>query len=248
MKFVIRQKTIAVLTCLACLIATFTQPVANASGIPVLDGANLSQTTISALQNIASVLKQIEQYQTQLKQYENQLRNTVAPAAYIWDEVNKTIADMNTAINKLKAYRQRIGDIQSYLKKYQSSEFYKSSPCYSLKGCTAAERAQLAKNREEISKIQKLANDGLIQAIDQQTSAIEKDAKTLQRLQNSASRARGQMESLQYANQFNSALAHQVIQLRQLLATRMEAEAVMRQEQIDLKARQEAASKVFWGK
>ena len=55
-----------------CLSAPLMPMQANASGILVFDGANVSQTAISAIQNIAAVLKQIEQYQTQLKQYENQ--------------------------------------------------------------------------------------------------------------------------------------------------------------------------------
>ena len=44
------------------------------------------QTTISAVNNVQAVAKQIQQYQTQLQQYENMLKNTVAPAAYIWDQ------------------------------------------------------------------------------------------------------------------------------------------------------------------
>lgn len=219
-----------------------------AGGIPVIDVSNLSQTTISALQNIAAVLKQIEQYQTQLKQYENQLRNTAAPAAYIWNEANKTIKDMNRALAQLKEYRNQLGNIQSILKKYQSVDYYKSSPCFSPKGCTATERIKLEKNRDEISKLQKLANDGLIQAIDYQSSTIQQDANTLQRLQQSAQSAKGQMESLQYANQFNSALANQVLQLRNLMAVQMQAEAIARQAEIDKKSREAAASKIFWNK
>lgn len=238
---------ITLMTSLSLSVPIFPES-SSAGGIPVIDTSVLSQTTISALQNVAAVLKQIEQYQLQLKQYENQLRNTVAPAAYIWDQVNKTIQDMNKAIYLLKQYRSKLGDIQSYLKKYQSVDYYKSSPCFSIKGCTNAERAKLQKNQEELSKLQKLTNDGLLQSIDTQTSAIEKDALTLEKLQRSAHTAKGQMESMQYANQFNSALAHQVIQLRQLLAVRTQAEAVMRQGEIDKKARQEAASNLFWGK
>ncbi|EAA5431895.1 conjugal transfer protein TrbJ, partial [Salmonella enterica subsp. enterica serovar Falkensee] len=51
------------------------------AGIPVIDGTNVVQTTISAVNNVQSVAKQIQQYQTQLQQYENMLKNTVAPAA-----------------------------------------------------------------------------------------------------------------------------------------------------------------------
>jgi P-type conjugative transfer protein TrbJ len=52
------------------------------AGIPVVDGLNVSPSTISAIQNVAAVTKQIEQYKTQLEQYENMLQNTAAPAPY----------------------------------------------------------------------------------------------------------------------------------------------------------------------
>lgn len=40
------------------------------AGIPVIDGTNVVQTTISAVNNVQAVAKQIQQYQTQLQQYE----------------------------------------------------------------------------------------------------------------------------------------------------------------------------------
>ena len=43
------------------------------AGIPVIDGTNVVQTTISAIQNVAAVEKQIQQYGTQLQQYQNML-------------------------------------------------------------------------------------------------------------------------------------------------------------------------------
>ena len=52
-----------------CLIlATINPSLLIGSGIPVFDGANMVQTTISALQNVAAVAKQVQQYQTQLQQ------------------------------------------------------------------------------------------------------------------------------------------------------------------------------------
>lgn len=53
------------------------------AGIPVIDGTNVVQTTISAVNNVQAVAKQIQQYQTQLQQYENMLKNTVAPLRHI---------------------------------------------------------------------------------------------------------------------------------------------------------------------
>ncbi|WP_455737772.1 hypothetical protein [Aquipseudomonas alcaligenes] len=80
-------KFLILLPLLGCL----TTPSTHA-GIPVIDGGNLTQNMLTALESIAQTLKQaeqyakqVEQYQTQLEQYENQLQNTAAPAAYIWD-------------------------------------------------------------------------------------------------------------------------------------------------------------------
>lgn len=61
------------------------------AGIPVIDGANLTQTVMSAIENVAQTLKQIQQYQTQLQQYQNMLQNTTAPATNIWDQATATM-------------------------------------------------------------------------------------------------------------------------------------------------------------
>lgn len=76
------------------------------AGIPVTDGGNIAQSSVSAIQNVAQTLKQIEEYRIQLKQYETQLRNSLAPAAYVWDQANKTMANMKAAVARLRAYKQ----------------------------------------------------------------------------------------------------------------------------------------------
>src|SRR5471032_2641224 len=71
--------------------ASITGAVAPAyAGIPVIDGSNLSQNIITAVENVAHTLKQIQQYQTQLQQYQNMLQNTTAPAQQIWDMATRS--------------------------------------------------------------------------------------------------------------------------------------------------------------
>jgi P-type conjugative transfer protein TrbJ len=53
------------------------------AGIPVIDGTNVVQTTISAVNNVQAVTKQIQQYQTQLQQYENMLKNRRTCGLYL---------------------------------------------------------------------------------------------------------------------------------------------------------------------
>ena len=225
------------LSAVAIIIATLGLSAlpAQAGGIPTFDGANVTQSTISALQDVQSVLKQIEQYRLQLKQYESQLRNTAAPAAYIWDRTRQTIDGLNQAMAELRAKRQQLGNIRELLDRYQSSEYYKGSPCYRLRGCTAAERARLERNRDQISTLQKLTNESITQ-----------DLVTLERLQRASQSAKGQMEAIQYGNQLRSAQIHQSMQLRQMILMNMQAEAVERQARIDQQAREAAASKQFW--
>lgn len=75
----------------AAISLSFISPIPVVAGIPVVDGTNLTQNIMSAMESVTQTAKQIQQYQTQLQQYENQLQNTMAPAAYIWDQAQSTI-------------------------------------------------------------------------------------------------------------------------------------------------------------
>ncbi|WP_276145891.1 type IV secretion system protein, partial [Pseudomonas aeruginosa] len=94
------------------------------AGIPVIDGANLGQNLMTAIESVAQTLKQIEEYRTQLQQYENQLQNTLAPAAYIWDQAQSTINGLMNAVNTLDYYRNQLGSLDSYLGKFQDVAYY----------------------------------------------------------------------------------------------------------------------------
>lgn len=89
----------------ALIVALSVGPLTVRAGIPVIDASNLSQTVMTAIENVAQTLKQIEQYQTQLQQFENQLQNTVAPAAYIWDRAQATINGLMGAVDTLNYYK-----------------------------------------------------------------------------------------------------------------------------------------------
>ena len=91
------------------------------AGIPVIDGGNLVQNVMTAIESVAQTLKQIEQYQTQLQQYENMLQNTMAPAAYIWDQAQSPISrqrDRQSNINPTHAaslHRSRLGETTGHV-------------------------------------------------------------------------------------------------------------------------------------
>lgn len=111
LKFRVVSSQRRILAAKKALIVTFVASVMALpvkAGIPVIDGTNVVQTTISAVNNVQAVTKQIQQYQTQLQQYENMLQNTVAPAAYIWDQANSTINKLLQVQDTLNYYKNQV--------------------------------------------------------------------------------------------------------------------------------------------
>ena len=212
------------------------------AGIPVIDGTNLSQNIMTAIESVAQTLKQIEQYRTQLQQYENMLQNTAAPAAYIWDQAQSTINGLMNAVNTLDYYKNQLGSLDSYLGKFQDVNYYKSSPCFSNAGCSAAEWAAMKNVQQLASESQKKANDALFRGLEKQQSNLQNDASTLQRLQSAAQGATGQMQAIGYANQLASQQANQLLQIRGLLIAQQNAMATRMQAEADRESQQQAAS------
>jgi len=216
------------------------------AGIPVIDGGNLVQNVMTAIESVAQTLKQIEQYQTQLQQYENMLQNTMAPAAYIWDQAQSTINGLMNAVNTLDYYRNQLGSLDAYLGKFQDVSYYRSSPCFSAAGCSDAERAAMEENRRLASEGQKRANDALFKGLEQQQRNLAADARTLEQLQGRAQSAQGQMQAIGYANQLASQQANQLLQIRGLLIAQQQAVGAQLQAQADREAREAASSEQFW--
>jgi P-type conjugative transfer protein TrbJ len=215
------------------------------AGIPVIDGTNLSQNIMTAIESVAQTLKQIEQYSTQLQQYENQLQNTMAPAAYIWDQAQSTINGLMRATDTLNYYKTQLGSIDNYIGKFQDVAYYRGSPCFSNAGCSPAERAAMLQNRTLAAESQKKANDALFKGLDQQQTNLQSDATRLRSLQSAAQGANGQMQAIGYANQLASQQANQLLQIRALLIAQQNAVATQMQAQADKDAQTQAADEQF---
>lgn len=214
----------------------------SASGVPVIDASNLIQNILTAIEAVAQTLNQIEQHKTQLRQYENMLQNTLAPAAYIWDQAATTMNELRAAIDTLNHYKTLLGSIDAYLAKFQDVDYYRNSPCFKTGGCSEAEWSALKNQQALGSQAQKKANDALFKGLDKQQDAMVSDARALQRLQAGAQSASGQMEALGYANQLLSHQANQLLQLRAMFMAQQNLVATRQQVITDREAREAAAS------
>ncbi|MFJ4157229.1 P-type conjugative transfer protein TrbJ [Pseudomonas sp. NPDC089752] len=220
------------------------------AGIPVIDGASLSQGTISAVENVAQTLKQVEeyatqinQYKTQLDQYENMIKNTVAPAAYIWDEANSTINKLMNAQDMLNYYTTQAGSMDSYLSKFQDVNYYKGSSCFQLSGCSSDDKATIEAQEDQYSAAQKEANIAMYKGIEQQQQNLKSDARRLEQLQSAAASADGQVKAIQYASQIASQQANQLLQIRGLMLAQQNALAAKSAADQDAQARETAAER-----
>lgn len=213
-----------------------------AGGVPVFDVANMKQNTISAIEGVNQTMKMIEQYQLQLLQYENMLRNTMAPAAYVWNRAQLTTMRLMGMMNTVNYYRYQAGSLDGYLYRYQNPSYYMGSPCFGPNGCTPSERAILENNRRLNADGEKLANDAMIRSLDQQQLDLKADAERLEALQKNAQDAPGQMAAIQAANQLASNQAGQLMQIRALLIAQQNAEATRQARMADIEAQQAAAA------
>lgn len=226
---------------IALVVALFADSPAWA-GITVIDISNLRQNIMAVMEAASQTAKQIQQYQTQLQQYETMLQNTMAPAAYIWDQAQRTIDDLNQATDTLAYYRNQLGSLDAYLGKFQDVAYYRSSPCFSSVGCSDAERAALAENRRLASEAQKKAIDAVFKGLRQQQANLAADARQLSRLQSGAQSAAGQLAAIGYANQLASHQANQLLQIRALLTAQQNAVITRMQAEADREAQEQAAA------
>ncbi|WP_249172218.1 P-type conjugative transfer protein TrbJ [Burkholderia vietnamiensis] len=240
MRKILAAKTAAI----ALAIGAFVSQPAQA-GIPVIDGTNVVQTTISAIQNVAAVQKQIEQYQTQLQQYQNMLQNTLAPAAWVWDQAQQTMNKLLQAQDTLSFYKNQAGSLDSYLSRYGDVNYYKTSPCFSDGGCSGSALQALQTAQANGSTAQKSANDAVLKAVDLQQQTLTSDAANLRSLQSQATSAQGQMEALSAANQLASAQTNQLLQIRGMLAAQAAAQATRAANVADREALQAAGDQQF---
>jgi type IV secretion system protein TrbJ len=230
---------------LLIVVLTFFLSTPARAGIPVIDGTNLLQNIVSAIEAVLQTAKQIEQYETQLQQYEDQIKNTLSLETYIWDQAQSTISGLIDTVDTLSNFKTQMGSIDAYLEKFQDVDYYRNSPCFTAQGCSDSEMEALNKVRALGSESQKKANDALMKGIDSQQETLKSDAEKLESLQQSAQNAEGRMEAIQAANQIASQEANQLLQIRGILLAQQNALAARNQTVMDKEAQESAAGERF---
>lgn len=198
------------------------------AGIPVIDVAGLTQSIISAIQNVQQVLQQVKDYQNQLQQLQNQVINTIQPAVFLWDDANNIINGLLNKIDTVSNLANQFGSIDNYLDRFQDINTYRNAPCLD-NGCNRAQMTAWLRGQRDLSadksgEVQE-TNRAIIRGVEDQQIQLQADAQSLRDLQNNAVGVQGNLEAIQTANQLASAQANQLLQIRGLLISQQSAVA-----------------------
>lgn len=237
------MKKIAIFAAKTALIAcvSFSASQVRASGIPVLDAANLSQSVMDVIETIQQGLTQVEQYATQLQQFEQEVQNTIAPAVYVWDKANQYVQLGQNIMGEVKSFADNPSALESYFDKYQNPGTYRSSPCYGLTGCTPEQRQALNDRRDWQYRSSQSALESQVRMLAQEFKQMRSDSNNLEEIQRGTEGAQGRMQAAQAANQLAANTANQLLALRGLMVAAQQAEATRTQQVIDQEASQAAA-------
>lgn len=191
---------------------------------------------------IVQIAKQAEMIANQVKAYENMLQNTLAPAMYVYDQVQEKMQTLMQAKDTIEQFKNQYGGISNYLSKFRDVNYYRQSPCFKASfKCSPKELQELHDGLSFGSEQQKKSNDSWMKGIEAQQKGINDDVKTLQKLQKQASSAKGQMQALGAANQLASAEINQLMQIREAMLAANTAIAARQQALQDVEAMQKAA-------
>lgn len=223
-----------------------------ATGIPVVDGANLTQNVMTVIEEITQTATQLEEYATQIQQYtvqleqlENMVKNTavIQAANKIFNAANKAMNKYNELSNTLIMYEQRLGNLDAYLEKYKDINTYRNggNGCLGSGQCTPAMWEELQERIRFMSEAEKDANEAVLKGNKQAATDIAADAKTLEDLQTAVHSAQGQVQVAQANGQVMAANVDQLLKLRAQLVAQSNAQAIRDQGEVDRKAREAEA-------
>ena len=202
------KKTIVTIT--AILLLTALPLRSPATGIPVIDVSNLGESIKHGLEQIRQFLLQVQQFETELDLYKNAVLQAtgIAEAAQIWQDAQRTYAQVVGTINGVEGFAQNYRDLNYWIASANSAgaEQYNQSAGY-------------------WSHAQQQANTRLVETINQQQKELQADALALQRLQQQGSSTVGMKQSLDLANSMCALTQRQLMEIRGLMLSEQQAVA-----------------------
>ena len=206
-------------------------PSATMGQLPVIDAANLIQTTLTTLKMVESVINEVEMIANQVRQIENMIQNTRNYGRGIWDaEALPRLVRLGQVIDQEQAIAYSMGNIDGL--------FRQRYPGY--RPVTDWSREYDTWTRTTLDTLRGTLNSVRLHAGDFAT-----EQGRIQALQAMSDSAEGRMQALQLGNMMAGEQLQQLVKLRQLVMAQINAQNVYMATQTNREA-QRAATQSEW--
>src|SRR5437667_12851863 len=216
---------------LAMVLALTVTPSATMGQLPVIDAANLIQTTMTTLKMVESVINEVEMIENQVRQIENMIQNTRNYGRGIWDtEALPRLVRLGQVIDQEQAIAYSMANIDGL--------FRQRYPGY--RPVTNWSREYDTWTRTTLDTLRGTLNSVRLHAGDFAT-----EQGRIQALQAMSDSAEGRMQALQLGNMMAGEQLQQLVKLRQLVMAQINAQNVYMATQTNREA-QRAATQSEW--
>ena len=216
---------------LAVVLALAATPTATMGQLPVIDAANLIQTTMTTLKMVESVINEVEMIANQVRQIENMIQNTRNYGRGAWDtEALPRLVRLGQVIDQEQAIAYSMANIDGLFR--QRYPGYRPVTDWSREYDTWT-RTTLDTLRGTLNSVRLHAGD------------FASEQGRIQALQAMSDSAEGRMQALQLGNMMAGEQLQQLVKLRQLLMSQINAQNVYMATQTNREA-QRAATQSEW--
>ncbi|QCE35330.1 hypothetical protein FAI40_08310 [Acetobacteraceae bacterium] len=207
--------------------------LAKAQGIITLDPTLAQLGNSRVAQGVRELANEAQQLSNMEQQLQNMVTNTLAPAGYIWDNVENVMSEMQSIQNQYQYYKD-YGGAQGFVDQFATTGFYAGSPCYQLSLDCDADTLWNAKKKlsDSINK----TNQAAILTNAQQVKNLDAQTQTINKLNLQNSGVKGRLQSQEMTNMYLSHIAAQNQQEQQMLLANFTAEANERAKRADEEA------------
>src|SRR5437867_151142 len=216
---------------LALVLSLAATPAVTTGQLPVIDAANLIQTTLTTLKMVESVINEVEMIANQVRQIENMVQNTRNYGRGIWDiEALPRLVRLGQVIDQEQAIAYSMANIDGLFRQRYAG--YRPVTDWSREYDTWT-RTTLDTLRGTLNSVRLHAGD------------FASEQGRIQALQAMSDSSEGRMQALQLGNMMAGEQLQQLVKLRQLVMAQINAQNVYMATQTNREA-QRAATQSEW--
>lgn len=180
----------------------------------VEDIANLPHNILTSVKVVEQVSEQVKQYKLAMQEFELMVKNSAAPYFYVYDQVKSFDENVEELKERFSQFTDP-NEVDKYFKKYYDMNWYRSSPCFQMGGCSSADLDRLSAQRAERIKYLTNISSNIKKSMTKWADDQKERYNRLQRLDQEAKKAEGQLQVQAYQAQYSSEIVKEMVQLNE---------------------------------